>query len=62
MGRAIVKDKRLAPLIRAIDELAVAEAKYMAGEVKYRVYADATDKVIAERDKLGLQSMRITRR
>lgn len=62
MSHYIVPEKKLARLIAAVDALAIAEEDYLEGRIPHKKYQTAIDRVIAERDKLGLSSLRITHR
>lgn len=57
----MVKRAKAADLMAAVDAWGEAQDAYEAGTITYRELAAATDRVAAERDRLGLKDLRIQR-
>lgn len=57
----MAKRAKVADLMAAVDAWGEAQDAYEAGAITYRELAAATDRVAAERDRLGLRDLRIQR-
>lgn len=50
----MVKQSKMDRVLAAVDAMGAAEAKYLAGEIKYNEYAAAVDLVAAAKRETGI--------
>lgn len=61
MNAEMTKRAKVADLLAAVDAWGEAQDAYEAGTITYKQLAAATDRLAAERDRLGLRELRIQR-